>query len=249
MMKLFLSLMLMVALCSSAEGNETFTQANLSYESGKFAQAAEGYEALLKDEGPRVSVLNNLGSAYFRLGDHARAILAFERALILSPGDPDLSANLKLAQEQAAVFPEQASNGWRGFLAGVSPNTLAMIALIAAVLLPLTAIARIRFRSGARWAVVLLLLNLVVLRVALRPIKDQVDPGSRGVVLATPATVRLSPFETAESRGTLSSGREVTLGQFESGHYWVDTNGGATKGWVHEDEVARIVPAILDLER
>ncbi|MEP4078574.1 tetratricopeptide repeat protein [Haloferula sp.] len=244
MMKWLVSILVLLLGASIVEAGEDFVQANQHYESGEYAQAAEVYEGLL-EEGPRVSVLNNLGSAYFRLEEYGRAILAFERALILKPGDPDLVANLELAQEQAAVFPERGSVGGRGFLSKVSPNTLAVIALIAAVMLPLSALVRVRFKNGTRWAMVLLVLNIVVIRIALRPMKNRVDQESRGVVLAKPATVRLSPFETADSRATLSSGREVVLGESQKGYFWIEANEGATKGWVHGDEVARIIPVSL----
>jgi hypothetical protein len=168
--------------------------------------------------------------------------LAFERALLLSPGDPDLKANLKLAQEQAAVFPEEHLKGWRGVLAGISENTLAMVALAAVMVLPILALLQLKFRGRARWLALLVVLDLVVLRVALRPMKDRADESSRGIVLAKPAKVRLSPFERAEEKGTLSSGREVKLGELKNGYFWIDGAGGSTQGWVHDDDVARLIP-------
>ncbi|MGB6222891.1 MAG: tetratricopeptide repeat protein [Haloferula sp.] len=239
--------LLMAVFAFPAGASDVFQEANQQFENGQFDQAIEAYEQVLEGEGPRVSVLNNLGSAYFRTGDYARAILAFERALILSPGDRALLANLKLSQEQAAVFPEPPVRGWRGFFGSVSPDTRAVVALLAALICPLVAVLWVRSRGRrAGWAIAFLLLSLTVPWMVLRPMEGQVDPRSRAVVLATPATVRLSPFEAADSRGTLAGGREVVLGEMKNGYYWIDANNGATQGWVHGDEVASILPVMDD---
>lgn len=241
-MKMLFSMMLMFALSLVARAGEAFDQANRSYESGEFQQAIKAYEELLKDEGPRVSVLNNLGSAYFRLGEYGRAILAFERALVLEPGDSGLRANLKLAQDQAAVFPEAESKGWRGWVAKLSPDAQAAVIMLAALLLPVAAFLMIRYRTKVAWAAVMFVLSGVAIKMVLSPLRYKDDAGPRGVVLADTATVRLSPFEKADSRGTLSAGREVTLGKMENHYYWIEANNGSTQGWVHEDEVAPVIP-------
>jgi tetratricopeptide (TPR) repeat protein len=241
-MKMICSMMLMLALCLMARASEVFDQANRSYESGEFLQAVEAYEGLLKEEGPRVSVLNNLGSAYFRLGEYGRAILAFERALVLEPGDSGLRANLKLAQDQAAVFPEGELKGWRGWMAKVSPDGQAVIVMLAALLLPVGAFLMIRYRGKVAWAAVMFVLSGMAIKMVLSPLRYKDDAGPRGVILVDTATVRLSPFEKADSRGTLSGGREVTLGKVENHYYWIEANNGSTQGWVHKGEVAPVIP-------
>jgi hypothetical protein len=96
-----------------------------------------------------VAVLQNLGSAYFRSGDEGRAILAFERALLLKPGDPDLKANLKLVRDQAAVFPPPPAEGWRSWLERPSRKFWSGLALASALLLPVAAGLWLGLRS--RW--------------------------------------------------------------------------------------------------
>jgi len=241
-MKMIGSMMLVLALCLVARASEAFDQANLSYENGEFQQAVEAYEGLLKDEGPRVSVLNNQGSAYFRLGEYGRAILAFERALVLEPGDSGLRANLKLAQDQATVFPEAEPKGWRGWMAKVSPDSQAVVIVLAALILPLAAFLMVRYRGKLAWAAVMFVLSGVAIKMVLSPFRYNDDAGPRAVILADSATVRLSPFEKADSRGTLSAGREVTLGKMENHYYWIAANNGSTQGWVHEEEVAPVIP-------
>lgn len=240
-MKKLLSALVIQLLVVSANASDVFIQANEDYEAGRYGQAIEAYEELL-EEGPRVSVLNNLGSAYFREGDLGRAILSFERALVLSPGDKGIGANLKLAQDQAAVYPSE--NPQRSFLqfVGVSRGTLAKVALVTSVLLPIGALLLMFLGKRSGWAMLIVVVNVALLKLALQPMKHDENPAMRGIVVAEMATVRLSPFETAEDRGKLASGREVVLGEMKNGYYWIDANNGATQGWVQANEVASVIP-------
>ena len=47
----------------------------------------------------------NLGNAWLRLGKPARAILDYERALVLAPHSAAIAANLGAAQERAGLAP------------------------------------------------------------------------------------------------------------------------------------------------
>jgi tetratricopeptide (TPR) repeat protein len=74
-----------------------FQQANAFYEQQAYDSAASYYEKI-SESGLRSSDLYyNLGSAYYRLSKPGLAILYFEKALKLSPTDPDIQSNLKFA--------------------------------------------------------------------------------------------------------------------------------------------------------
>ena len=50
----------------------------------------------------------NLGNAYYRMDDITHAVLAYERALLLSPGDTDVRFNLQMARSKTIdkIVPE-----------------------------------------------------------------------------------------------------------------------------------------------
>ena len=237
--QIILGFLLLSALAQGAD----FKQANADYAAGKYADAAKCYEEILKTEGTHVSVLRNLGSSYFQMGENGKAILAFERALVLSPRDPDLLANLKLAQDQVAVFPLVESSAWRSFLARYSARTWSKIVLITAFLLPIAALAWC-FRKGKERIVIATLTaaNLTILALAFAGIGSKSDEHKRGIVIGKPATIRISPFEKSDGRGTLAEGREVSLGQQKNGYLWITADGGTQEGWVAESEVAAVIP-------
>ncbi len=71
-----------------------------AYVSGNYADAISLYENLLKNEGESFELHYNLGNAYYKAGNIARSILAYERALLLNPGDADAAFNLELARSK-----------------------------------------------------------------------------------------------------------------------------------------------------
>ena len=235
----------LLAMTSLAHGgtSEMFKQANADFEIGDYGKAVEGYEEILKNDGPRVSVLKNLGSAYFKNGKTGRAILAFERALVLKPRDPDLLANLKLAQDQAAVFPVKRDSIRNSFLAGFSQRNWSKIALVTAGLVPLLAFAWILTGRNLRIGLGLLAAaDLSVLGLAILALSTASSKQHRGIVLGSPAKVRVSPFEKADGRGSLAEGREVNLEREENGYFWVTADEGSLEGWVAKSEVSPVIP-------
>ena len=94
------ALLLLCLLAARAPGQspeQLFQQGNMQYQQGKLAEARQIYEGLLVRGYVSGELYYNLGNAYYKSGDVARAILSFERALKLMPNDDDLRHNLQLA--------------------------------------------------------------------------------------------------------------------------------------------------------
>jgi len=102
---------------------EMFQQANDQYREGRYNQAADQYESLLGRGIVSAPLFFNLGNSYYRMGRHAEAILAYERALRLEPGDEDAVFNLKLARmrtiDRIEPVPELFLISWLRAAAGV----------------------------------------------------------------------------------------------------------------------------------
>lgn len=77
-----------------------FTEANTQYAEGNYAEAATLYEQIIDQSpnGPVAEVYYNLGNAYFKQGELAQSILAYERSLRLEPSNKDAKHNLLFAQ-------------------------------------------------------------------------------------------------------------------------------------------------------
>ncbi|MDR0836573.1 MAG: tetratricopeptide repeat protein [Tannerella sp.] len=73
--------------------------AETAYTAEQYDKAAEIYESLLKNYGNSYEVLYNLGNAYYKAGKVASAVLNYERALLIKPGDGDIRFNLEMAKQ------------------------------------------------------------------------------------------------------------------------------------------------------
>lgn len=76
-----------------------FADANTQYAEGNYAEAAVLYQQII-EESPSAEVYYNLGNAYFKQGELAQSIIAYERALRLKPSLKDAKHNLQYAQTQ-----------------------------------------------------------------------------------------------------------------------------------------------------
>ncbi|MFZ0454434.1 MAG: tetratricopeptide repeat protein [Ignavibacteriaceae bacterium] len=72
-------------------------KANGLYQNNKFSEAAQLYQKLVDEGYEGTALYYNLGNAYYRINKIGYAILNYERALRLSPGDDDVQHNLALA--------------------------------------------------------------------------------------------------------------------------------------------------------
>lgn len=136
-------------LSRAEETTKTFEQANQSYASGHFAEAAHGYEAVIARQGFSAPVLFNLGNAWLKAGEPGRAILSYERAQWFAPGDRAIETNLRLARQQAGLaVVEQNSLEKAARMLGF--NTMAWVGSAGLVLLSAGILGGRLLRSGSK---------------------------------------------------------------------------------------------------
>ena len=87
-----------------AQPTAQFAKANQEFAAGDFNAAIEDYEALVRSGQDSPNVFYNLGNAYFRQNNFGRAVLNFERALVLDPHHPEAQANLRVARDEARAL-------------------------------------------------------------------------------------------------------------------------------------------------
>ena len=225
----------------------TMEEANATFAAGDFAKAASAYEQLLASDGPTAAGFYNLGNARFKLKDYGPAILAYERAAILSPRDPDIRTNLKLARSAAAVPAEAGPDSWWGgapqwcSLHEWSWITVAGAGLAGSVAL-LWGIAGLSRPWLKRTVVGGIVLGLLGGSLGGTALWHRRGEKNLGIVTAATAPLRLSPFSTANPAGTPGPGRTVHLGERSNDWVYVTIPGTSQSGWMQDNEVSAIFP-------
>jgi tetratricopeptide (TPR) repeat protein len=103
MKRLLVALLLLVAL--PARADDLFARANKDFGERNYDAAIAKYEQLVKSGVRHEDLFYNLGNAYFRAAQNGakdalgRAILAYERALVIAPGFDDARYNLDVSRE------------------------------------------------------------------------------------------------------------------------------------------------------
>jgi len=73
--------------------------ADSAYANGNYTEAIQIYEFLLQT-GESAEIYYNLGNSYFKADNIAKAILNYERSLLLDPGNSDTRFNLNVARSK-----------------------------------------------------------------------------------------------------------------------------------------------------
>jgi len=102
-------------LASDCDLSTTKAEADSAYMNNDYATAIEIYEKILH-QGEAMEVYYNLGNSYFKSGNIAKAILNYERALLLNPGNEDIRFNLEIAKSKTVdkidEIPDIFFIGW-----------------------------------------------------------------------------------------------------------------------------------------
>lgn len=238
--RLFLAFLLFAGL-SRLAGAATLEEANTFFNAGEFPKAAAAYESLIETSGPTASRLFNLGNARFRNGEHGPAILAYERAALLAPRDPDILANLKLARKAATSHEEPPSRSWwESVLHGLSLHEWSWVTMAAAGLVVVAVLAWGLAGFSRPWlkrsAVAALTCGILAGSAGGFALWFRRDETKLGIITAAQPDLRLSPFPTAASAGSPRTGVKVKLGDHSNGWVYVTVPGSNLSGWLPEKD-------------
>lgn len=86
---------------------QVYEAANKAYMAQQFGRAASLYDSLLSEGYEYEELYYNAGNAHYKLGHIGSAILNFERALKLNPGNESAAHNLELARARTVDQLEQ----------------------------------------------------------------------------------------------------------------------------------------------
>lgn len=219
MARLLVGLVCLLAFAPRAAA-ATKAEADMAYKKGNYQQAIADYKGLLR-QGKSAEVYYNLGNAYYRADSLTMAILAYERALLLSPGDNDIRFNLQFARSKTIdkLTPESevVFTTWyrsvvnftgvdRWAVVSVMSIVLALILMLVYLFAPQMALRKTGFFGGMLFIVVFGFSTLFAWT------QKQAMDEQRGAIITAPsANVKKTPVLNGEDAFILHEGTRVDV--------------------------------------
>ncbi len=201
-------------------GSVTKAEGDSAYMRNDYASAIQIYEALLK-KGEAAEVYYNLGNSYYKADDIAKAILNYERALLLQPGNADVRANLEIARsktiDKVIPVPEIFFVAWtKSLINSLSVNAWAKLGIVFFIFL-LVSFSLFFFSKQIIWkksgfiAGIIFLFFVVLCNVFASQQKRELMNRNDAIILSPSVTVRSTPSESGTSLFVLHEGHKVEI--------------------------------------
>jgi hypothetical protein len=225
---------------------EAFRQAEALYQEERYSEAIEVYESMRAGGVEDGALYYNLGNAYFKAGRLGLAVLSYERAAKLLPGDDDVRANLAFALGLVSGGgeppPLPLAIGWAVSLyQRAGPGLLALL-LGAAFLLGGAAMSLLLLDRARSVALTVLVASAAVALLAGASLIAKTRAESiriEAVVVTENAYVRSGPSESSPRLAEIHEGLKVRVLGEREGFLQVSLANGLT-GWVPREQIERI---------
>ena len=198
----------------------TKAEADSAYVRGQYQQAISDYESLLK-QGTSAELYYNLGNAYYRTENIPQAVLNYERALLLSPGDRDIRFNLQIARSKTfdKIVPESEMffvTWYRAMVNMMSVDGWARTALFAMgltiiLLLVYLFADRLWLRKAGFFGGVALLILFVISNLFAWQQKQDLINRKGAIIFAPSVTVKSTPAANGTDLFILHEGTKVVI--------------------------------------
>ena len=228
---------------------ESFTKADAdkAYQENKYAEAIKMYENILATQGESAVVYYNLGNSYFKEKNMAKAVLNYERALLLNPGDADIRFNLDMARsktvDQITPATEVFIVTWVNSLTNMqSERGWAKIGIVSFICL-LVGLAlyifskRLFVRKIGFIGAIILLVVTVCANFFARQQKNELMDRIGAIVMSPTVTVKSTPDESGTELFVLHEGTKVFV-EDNSMKGWKEIRlEDGNKGWIPTEAI------------
>ena len=227
----------------------TKTSADQEYKRGNYPQAIADYKSLLKKT-PSAEVYYNLGNAYFRSDSIPQAILAYERAALINPGNSYIRFNLQFARgktiDKVAEPDEMFFISWFRSAANLATvDGWATMVLFSAALLGCCIllyffssrilVRKVGFGCAIAFAILFVLSNIFALYQ-----KNALTNKEGAIIMAPAANLKKTPIRSGADEAVLHEGTRVDIAD-RSIKGWLGVKlADGREGWIEENTVEEI---------
>lgn len=234
---------------ATASAEELWQAGNTAYSAGDYTRAAELYTAITDKGLYSAPLYYNLANALFKSGETGGAILYYNRALHLSPGDEDIRHNLEYAErstkDKIEEIPEFFLVSWakkvRSTMSCTAWTVISLLlfaATLASCLVYLLS-QRIAMRKAGFYGMAAALLLCIATTLMAWSERNMLVERNEAVVMSSSLSVKSSPDKSATDLFVLHEGTVVTIGSTVDG--WAEVRiADGNKGWVEIERIERI---------
>ena len=246
---LFVSLLGIITHAFAIDPFATVKEANDLYSKNQFEQAVKLYKSVCESGYASSELYFNLGNAYFKTNNIKEAILYYERAKLLNPGDKDIEYNLEMARSMTVdkinALPELFFITWikwvRDLLSLSGWTILCLVTFIlslAALLLYLLS-DRIGMKKTGFWiGVFILFVSLTSFAMGIQ-LKHMQTANNTAIIFASPVTLKSAPAESGTNLFVLHEGTKVEILDQVGEWRWVKIADG-NRGWIKMSDMVLI---------
>lgn len=224
-------------------------KANELYKKAQYQEAIKLYNKILDDGYQAEEVYFNLGNAYFKVGDIPSALLYYEKARRLAPGDDDINFNIYFANSKTAdkVEPEPeffVTRWWHSIVLYFSIHTLSVLSVLCLIagfgLLVLylfthiVSVKKLSFYIG----ILLLFSGSLFIFISNRQV-HYFNDHHQAIIFSGSVNVRSGPEDKAAALFILHDGTKVNI--LDNSNGWIKVQiANGSEGWIQQSDVREI---------
>ena len=221
-----------------------------AYAESNFNDAIKIYEAVIAEQGGSLPLYYNLGNAYYRANQPGKAILNYERALLIDPSNADVKFNLELARSKTvdknALMSELFFVRWyRDFAAIMSADAWSRVAILCFIIL-ISCLALFIFSKKSKTKKIIFIFALlsvvstIVANIIAADRKEKMVLRENAIVMEPSVTIRSTPSVNGTELFILHEGKKVKV-KDDSMKDWkeIEIEDGNI-GWIPASAIERI---------
>ena len=246
---LMLMLVAAMMLLPLSAGAITKQNADNEYAKKNYTQAIADYQELLKD-GVSADIYYNLGNAYYRTDNITQALLAYERAHLLSPGDADIRFNLEMARSKTIdkITPQSEMFFVTWYKALVNLMSVDGWAYTACLSLLIAIIAMLfylfhgndKVRAGGFYASITFIVIFILANIFAFEQRDLLINRTGAIITSPAVTVKNGPSANAGSAFVIHEGTRVDIIDKSLANWRSIRLADGREGWVTTKQLEEI---------
>ena len=243
--------LLLAMICFGGTSAKAVTKnnADTEYQKGNYQQAIRDYEEILKN-GESAEIYFNLGNAYYRTDNITKAVLNYERARLLSPGDDDINFNLQFARSKTIdkITPQSemffvtwykslvnftSVDNWAN--TGILSIVMALLLVLLYLFGPQLMLRKIGFFGGLAFFVIFLLSNLFAFQQ-----KQALDNRTGAIIMTPSVNIKKTPAKNSADQFVLHEGTRVDIIDKGMTDWRCIRVGDGREGWIETKAIEEI---------